>query len=238
MRQNSAGTAASPFLKWALRSYSNSALNHAAEKMLGYSMVTGYQHFLLGRHRIVPFGATRKKTIRLSQLFRDVKGKSFLDIGCSSGFFCFQASIDGADRVLGVDVSEEETAGNRRRAGALNFSKVSFERTDFNDVAGRSQPFDFVLLVSLVHRLYGLPGSETFDVMFERVSKLTNEALIAEYIPPTDFHSQHVFRSKRAEDLDTYSEEAFLAGLNKYFSKVSLIGDSGQQGRRLFLAWK
>ncbi|MFW6130568.1 MAG: hypothetical protein ACOC56_05225 [Atribacterota bacterium] len=40
--------------------------------------------------------------------FKKVKGGKLLDIGCCEGFFCFQAAIHGATKIIGVDNFSED----------------------------------------------------------------------------------------------------------------------------------
>ena len=41
-----------------------------------------------------------------------IKGSSFLDIGCGSGIFAIAASLAGAGKVTGIDISEESIAAS------------------------------------------------------------------------------------------------------------------------------
>ena len=74
----------------------------------------------------------------------DLRGRSFLDVGCNEGFFCGFASYQGASRVLGVD----HTAGFVERA-RRRFPACEFLCTDWNHLP--EERFDVILLASALH---------------------------------------------------------------------------------------
>lgn len=74
----------------------------------------------------------------------DLKGRSFLDVGCNEGFFCGFARFQGASRVVGIDHSRQFIERARRR----------FEGCEFLAQGWDSLPegkFDVVLLASALH---------------------------------------------------------------------------------------
>lgn len=52
---------------------------------------------------------------QLKPLFPDLKGKTFLDLGCGYGWHCGYAMEQGASRILGIDLSEKMLAQAARR---------------------------------------------------------------------------------------------------------------------------
>ena len=63
-----------------------------------------------------------------------IKGSSFLDIGCGSGIFAIAASLAGARKVIGIDMSKESietSTGNKQRFAAQN--DVSFHHKSIFD---------------------------------------------------------------------------------------------------------
>jgi SAM-dependent methyltransferase len=48
-------------------------------------------------------GVSRKKWNIMQNACGNLRGKAVLDIGCAEGFFCRQAALNGAARVVGVD---------------------------------------------------------------------------------------------------------------------------------------
>jgi len=55
----------------------------------------------------------------------DLKNKSVLDVGCSLGFFCFEAEKRGASRVVGIDVHPGSIEKAKKIASIIG-SKVNF----------------------------------------------------------------------------------------------------------------
>jgi tRNA (mo5U34)-methyltransferase len=123
-------------------------------------------------------GDPTKRILRRIRLPDDLTGKSVLDVGCSDGFFSFEAERRGASRVVGFDEWSspfvDRPAGFDTVHKLLN-SKVEFYRLDLQtlDPAQLGQ-FDVVLclgvLYHLKHPLLGL----------EQLAKLTKDTLILE----------------------------------------------------------
>lgn len=81
----------------------------------------------------------------------DLSGKSVLDLGCSFGFFCFEAIKRGARRVVGIDLDPESIRKARLLAEILG-APVEFEVRNIE----RSQieeRFDHILCLNLLHHL-------------------------------------------------------------------------------------
>jgi SAM-dependent methyltransferase len=94
----------------------------------------------------------RDRTATAKQIFpEDMTGKSVLDIGCSHGFFCFEAARRGATRVLGLDVEPEVVRKNRLLADCLGlnveFGVIDIERQRL------TEKFDYVLCLNVLHHL-------------------------------------------------------------------------------------
>ena len=83
-----------------------------------------------------------QKLIRLR--LPTLKNKSFLDVGCNSGFFSGYAKYMGAARVLGVDSSRESIDKAREL-----FPDCEFLCLDWNDIP--SGEFDVILVSSVIH---------------------------------------------------------------------------------------
>jgi SAM-dependent methyltransferase len=74
----------------------------------------------------------------------DLRGRSFLDVGCNEGFFCGFAHHQGASRSLGVDQSEAFIARARRRFPECEFLCQGWDRLP-------PEKFDAILLASALH---------------------------------------------------------------------------------------
>jgi SAM-dependent methyltransferase len=73
-------------------------------------------------------------------------GKSFLDIGCSEGFFCNVARQRGAERVVGIDVKTPSLELARSLYGG---DGMEFREQSWASLPGG--PFDVILLASALH---------------------------------------------------------------------------------------
>lgn len=80
---------------------------------------------------------------------RPIKGRSFLDVGCGTGRYALELALQGAVRVVGVDISGEmlEIAQRRAREQELE-DRLTFEHTDLFAYEAEAQ-FDVCLGIGL-----------------------------------------------------------------------------------------
>ncbi|MFN2621649.1 MAG: DUF1698 domain-containing protein [Chthoniobacterales bacterium] len=110
----------------------------------------------------------------------DLKGKSVLDVGCNSGFYCVEAKRRGAQRVLGVDGQRQhirQALFVRKVLGLdLEFRRFSVYDLDPATVG----VFDITLALGLVYHLKHLV------LALERLYDVTRGSLVVEtaIIPP------------------------------------------------------
>jgi SAM-dependent methyltransferase len=82
-----------------------------------------------------------------------IKGSSFLDIGCGSGIFAIAASLAGAGKVTGIDISEESIAAsvsNKKRFAdqkTIDF----FHKSIFDETIQQLGKFDIVYSWGVLH---------------------------------------------------------------------------------------
>lgn len=81
----------------------------------------------------------------LKKLLPDFKGKSVLDLGCGYGWHCKYAADNGAERVIGVDISEKmlETAKIKNNAPQIEYMKKPIE--EIGAMGFGEESFDVVL---------------------------------------------------------------------------------------------
>lgn len=123
-------------------------------------------------------GDPTKRVLRRLRLPADLTGKSVLDVGCSDGFFSFEAERRGASPVVAFD--EWSSPFVDRPAGfdtvhQLLDSKVQFHRLDLQalDPTQLGQ-FDVVLCLGVLYHLkHPLLG-------MEQLARLTKDMLILE----------------------------------------------------------
>ena len=81
----------------------------------------------------------------------DLTGKTVLDLGCSFGFFCFEALRRGARRVVGYDVDPDSVRKARLLADCMGV-EVEFHLRDI-EREPLDEKFDHVLCLNLLHHL-------------------------------------------------------------------------------------
>jgi len=101
-------------------------------------MLTRYQTF--ADRRGSSNSVAKLKALRLP----DLRGKSFLDVGCNEGFFCAIAKLAGAQPVVGIDRSGEVLEQARQRFPGIEFRQQSWDEP----IEGS---FDVILFASAIH---------------------------------------------------------------------------------------
>jgi 2-polyprenyl-3-methyl-5-hydroxy-6-metoxy-1,4-benzoquinol methylase len=82
-----------------------------------------------------------------------IKGSSFLDIGCGSGIFAIAASLAGARKVIGIDISKESievSISNKKRFANQNTIDF-FHKSVFDDDILQLGQFDIVYSWGVLH---------------------------------------------------------------------------------------
>ena len=76
----------------------------------------------------------------------NLDGKSVLDIGCNEGFFCWQAKLRGASRVVGIDKNPEFINRAKERFKDLDIEFICSDWWNLPD-----EKFDYILFLSGLH---------------------------------------------------------------------------------------
>lgn len=110
----------------------------------------------------------------LQKILPDFEHKRVLDLGCGYGWHCLYAANQGADSVLGVDISEKmlAVAGDMNKHEKIKYEKSAMEDLDFPDnsfdVIISSLAFhyikDFEALAENISRWLSFGGSFVFSV--------------------------------------------------------------------------
>jgi 2-polyprenyl-3-methyl-5-hydroxy-6-metoxy-1,4-benzoquinol methylase len=87
----------------------------------------------------------------------DFKGKSFLDVGCNSGQYCFIAKDRGASEVVGIDFDGKRINQARIIAENENYD-VRFEEKSIFDT-GIEKKFDIVFCIAVITEIQDTFGA-------------------------------------------------------------------------------
>lgn len=107
-------------------------------------------------------GAGEWKT--LQNLLPDFKNKCILDLGCGYGWHCIYAMEQGADRAVGIDISQKmlEVAKEKTRFDNVEYLQMPIEDIDFPE-----ESFDIAISSLAFHYLSS----------FEDIAKKVNKCL-------------------------------------------------------------
>lgn len=96
----------------------------------------------------------------LKTLFPDFQGKTLLDLGCGYGWHCIYAAEQGAERIVGVDLSEKmlETARAKKTD-----DRITYQRCAMEDIEFEPESFDIVLSSLALHYV------ENFEIIVKKV---------------------------------------------------------------------
>ncbi len=95
-----------------------------------------------------------RRWAHLESWFKEVTGRSCLDVGCSSGFFSLKARELGAAFVLGVDSGEQVRATEQARFAATTLNlQADFQTISVYDLPQLGRTFDVVLFMGVFYHL-------------------------------------------------------------------------------------
>lgn len=99
---------------------------------------------------------------KLQKILPDFTGKRVLDLGCGYGWHCIYAAKNGAEMVLGTDISEKmlQTARNKN-----HHEKIEYRLSPMEDLTFPEESFDVVISSLAFHYV------KDFEPLMEQVSK-------------------------------------------------------------------
>lgn len=198
-----------------------------------------YQNFFYAPGVIIPSGGTKIKYESLPADWAEhIKGRNYLDIGSSSGFFVIKAALCGASYSYGVDNSVQCTARSRRVAATVGVKNTKFlALTIPTRELGREQ-FDAVSVFSVMHHLFGTGAYSSFEDMVRYISGLTKNRLYFEYVGPAlrDMPDYIAKCMEKNPSLADYSDLRLEKVLEELFSEVICLGKTLSENRKLYFA--
>lgn len=77
----------------------------------------------------------------MRKLLPDLNGKSVLDLGCGYGHNCIDFVNRGADKVIGIDISEKMLSVAKEES---EHSKIEYRNMSMTDISKLGETFDFI----------------------------------------------------------------------------------------------
>jgi tRNA (mo5U34)-methyltransferase len=147
------------------------------------------------------------------------QGASVLDVGTNAGYFCIQAKLKGAGRVVGVDF-DDRYLKQAEACRAIWKLDIDYRQADIDQLQLHTlgQRFDVVLFTGILYHLKNPLG------VLEQVAGLCNDAIVVEteVISPAHRNIVHVRQGPFGRTVVTPCTSGFM----KFIEKDELNGDS------------
>lgn len=98
----------------------------------------------------------------LQKMLPDLQGKRVLDLGCGFGWHCRYAISQGAESVIGVDISERMIGEAKKKTASEN---IQYLCTPIEDIKYPDNSFDVVISSLTLHYI------ESFEEILEKISR-------------------------------------------------------------------
>tara|TARA_Y100001970_G_C14112065_1_gene791441 strand:- start:476 stop:1201 length:726 start_codon:yes stop_codon:yes gene_type:complete len=204
--------------------------------------VTGYQEFEINQKNIKPISTSydleNKDAILCNYFSKDkLNKKTFLDLGAACGYFTFLALINGCKHATAIDIDRKHLEIIDKIARTYNINNLTTSSCNISEYKGSA---DIVNALSIIHWIYSCTSIfGNMENMIKFFQNITNEILFIEWIDPSDEAIQYFkhldYNNSRTDD--SYNYDSFVTELNKYFSSVSIIGNT-RSTRKIFKAIK
>lgn len=102
----------------------------------------------------------------MEEMLPDLKDKSVLDIGCGYGHNCLDFIKRGANKAVGIDISEKMLAVAKKESSHPN---IEYRRMDMAEISSLNMKFD------LVYSSLAFHYAENFKKLMEDIFKLLND---------------------------------------------------------------
>lgn len=158
-----------------------SETNELKEKILKVRDIEAENH--IGMMYSKSSHLVRKRAL-LKLMLNNMSGRSFIDIGCAEGLYCYEALKLGASSVVGIDVSQQKI----ERAKKL-YQDIDFRVIDSDAVSCCIRDkFDFVLCAETLQHI--LDYKKTLK---EMISLLNEHGLLLITVPNLSKTIDHIF---------------------------------------------
>ena len=203
-------------------------------------VIPDYQEFELGKDgEIVSYGNRMAAKMECVARWWHPFGKKVLDVGCDFGFWCFLASQEGAEQVLGIDRNRTvRGAGYVDLVKRNNFiarkymmhNRVSFKELNLGRQWWELGQHDIVLMMSLYHHVYNNCGEH--EPIWYWLWRHAKERVIWEN--PVDSTDVVVRKDVRSELQDGYTKERILKAASRFFRVTEVGKNQGNPTREVW----
>lgn len=200
--------------------------------------IDGYQIFSVSEGEIINEKAEHLLKINaILKACRDVKNYSFVDLGCSSGYFGLQLLSKGAKEVTFVDHDDEYLDVVRRLLDIFGYRNARCVRATISQF---EECHDAGMALALIHWIYCY--SDQFGSLFEMIKHfklIARDILFIEWVDPEDYAiglAAHLSQNEQVIK-EKYSKENFLAALHHHYANISKIEDISST-RELYCAFE
>ncbi|GGC96758.1 class I SAM-dependent methyltransferase [Enterococcus wangshanyuanii] len=101
----------------------------------------------------------------LKKLLPDFSGKTVLDLGCGYGWHCRYAVAQGAEKVIGIDLSEKMI---NKAEEMTTSSKITYQLMGMEEIEGLNERFDIIISSLALHYV------RSFDDIAKKVNQCLN----------------------------------------------------------------
>jgi GT2 family glycosyltransferase/glycosyltransferase involved in cell wall biosynthesis/regulator of replication initiation timing len=202
----------------------------------------GYQKFYLSDTfvEINPMdkGLVNKKKLTQKIFYSNwFKDKSVLDLGANSAYFCFHSLFRGASNTTAVEMDPTYIKMLHSVKDYLNIQNFEIKENNIIDI---NQKQDIVFAFALIHWIYSCTSDYgSISQAIKKLSDLTNEVLVIEWIDPIDEAIQFFKHTEWNKEIITeeYTKENFEKALADNFEDFEYVGEI-KETRHLYFAYK
>ncbi len=146
----------------------------------------------------------------MKELLPELNEKTVLDLGCGCGSNCLEFALNGAKRVVGVDISEKMLEVAKREA---TDEKIEYKNMSMTDILTLGEKFDFIYSSLAFHYI------EDFIKLCEDMYALLNENGILL------FSQEHPFITATVDGNGHYNKDENNRKVSYTFSNYNESGE-------------
>ena len=206
-----------------------------------YTVIQSYQHFKINKSLLFPLDEQLiKKTNLLNPIIEKYSlYNSIIDIGSSNGFFIYLAK-NLYKKCYILEHDEEYVENINSINNKYMFDNIYVINTKFNELTS-FQTYDVTLFLAIIHWVYSCTElNGNFDIIISKLSKITNNVLIIEWIDKNDEAIKNFKHTSYNTNIITedYCEENFIKSINKYFNSYYVLPSYTSNTRKIYVVFK